>query len=109
MLMQAHTGNRGGSAMLEHFQDLANQKKMDAPTLKAAFGSEIDSVSRGHGRLDGSVRRGGVQFKLEVWLIMMAGALVGYVYFKFKYGHEKKAVKTRTIWHQDEKPEAASD
>jgi hypothetical protein len=44
LLMQAHVGNRGSSAMLEHFEDLANQKKLDAPTLKAAFNSEMSYV-----------------------------------------------------------------
>lgn len=44
LLMQAHVGNRGSAQMLEHFEDLANQKKLDAPTLKAAFGSEISYV-----------------------------------------------------------------
>ena len=33
-IMQAHVGSRGGSALLEHFEDLANAGKMDAPTLK---------------------------------------------------------------------------
>jgi len=44
LLMQAHVGNRGSSQMLEHFEDLANQKKLDGPTLKAALGAEIDYV-----------------------------------------------------------------
>ncbi|MFI5056896.1 MAG: hypothetical protein ACHQLQ_01815 [Candidatus Acidiferrales bacterium] len=44
LLMQAHVGNRGSAQMLEHFEDLANQKKLDGPTLKAAFGSEINYV-----------------------------------------------------------------
>jgi hypothetical protein len=44
LLMQAHVGNRGSSQMLEHFEDLANQKKLDGPTLKAALGSEINYV-----------------------------------------------------------------
>lgn len=42
LLMQAHVGNRGGSYMLEHFEDLANAKKMDAQTLKSGIKSEID-------------------------------------------------------------------
>jgi hypothetical protein len=41
-LMQAHVGSRGGSFMLEHFEDLANAKKMNAETLKAAVGSETN-------------------------------------------------------------------
>jgi hypothetical protein len=44
LLMQAHVGNRGSAQMLEHFEDLANQKKLDGPTLKAAFGAEINYV-----------------------------------------------------------------
>lgn len=44
LLMQAHVGNRGSSQMLEHFEDLANQKKLDGPTLKAAFNSEVSYV-----------------------------------------------------------------
>jgi hypothetical protein len=44
LLMQAHVGSRGSSEMLEHFEDLANQKKLDGPTLKAAIGSEISYV-----------------------------------------------------------------
>jgi hypothetical protein len=44
LLMQAHVGNRGSAQMLEHFEDLANQKKLDGQTLKAAFGSEISYV-----------------------------------------------------------------
>lgn len=45
LLMQAHTGNRGGAAILEHFQDLADQKKLDGPTLKSAFNSEVNYVT----------------------------------------------------------------
>lgn len=41
-LMQAHVGSRGGAFMLEHFQDLADAGKMDAPTLKSALSSEVD-------------------------------------------------------------------
>jgi hypothetical protein len=41
-LMQAHVGSRGGAFMLEHFEDLANAGKMDAQTLKAGVGSELD-------------------------------------------------------------------
>jgi hypothetical protein len=41
-LMQAHVGSRGGAFMMEHFEDLANAKKMDAPTLRAGVASELD-------------------------------------------------------------------
>jgi hypothetical protein len=41
-LMQAHVGSRGGSFMLEHFEDLANAKKMDAATLRSGILSELD-------------------------------------------------------------------
>ncbi len=44
LLMQAHVGSRGSAQMLEHFEDLANQKKLDGPTLKAALGAEISYV-----------------------------------------------------------------
>lgn len=42
LLQQAHVGNRGSAQLLEHFEDLANQKKLDGPTLKAGFNSEIN-------------------------------------------------------------------
>lgn len=45
LLMQAHVGNRGSAQMLEHFEDLANEKKLDGPTLKADFGSEINYIT----------------------------------------------------------------
>jgi len=41
-MMQAHLGSRGGSAMLEHFEDLASAGKMDGTTLRAGFNSEIN-------------------------------------------------------------------
>ena len=44
LLMQAHVGSRGSSQMLEHFEDLANAKKLDGPTLKTSVGSEVDYV-----------------------------------------------------------------
>jgi hypothetical protein len=44
LLMQAHVGNRGSAQMLEHFEDLANQKKLDGPTLRTSFNSEINYV-----------------------------------------------------------------
>lgn len=46
LLMNVHVGNRGGSYMTEHFEDLANAGKMDARTLQSAYGSEIDYVRR---------------------------------------------------------------
>lgn len=45
LLMQAHVGSRGGSALLEHFEDLANARRMDGPTLKAAMGAEVNYVT----------------------------------------------------------------
>jgi hypothetical protein len=45
LLQQAHVGNRGSSQMLEHFEDLANQKKLDGPTLKASLGAEVNYVT----------------------------------------------------------------
>lgn len=44
LLMNAHVGNRGGSYMLEHFQDLANAGKMDASTLRTGVKSELDYI-----------------------------------------------------------------
>ena len=44
-LMQAHVGSRGGAFMMEHFEDLANAKKMDAANLKAGFNSERDYMN----------------------------------------------------------------
>jgi hypothetical protein len=44
LLAQAHVGNRSGAQIIEHFEDLANQKKLDGPTLKAGFASELDYV-----------------------------------------------------------------
>ena len=44
LLMQAHVGSRGGSALLEHFEDLANAGKMDGATLKSAMASEGNYV-----------------------------------------------------------------
>lgn len=41
-LMQFHVGNRGSSAMLEHFQNLADGRKMDANTLRAGVEAEGD-------------------------------------------------------------------
>ncbi len=43
-IMQAHVGSRGGSALLEHFEDLANAGKRDALTLKSAMNSEVNYV-----------------------------------------------------------------
>jgi len=36
-LMQVHVGARGSAQMLEHFEDMANAKKMDGPTLAIRF------------------------------------------------------------------------
>ena len=44
LLMNAHVGSRGGSYMLEHFQDLADSGKMDAPTLKSGVKSELNYI-----------------------------------------------------------------
>ena len=44
LLMNAHVGNRGGSYMLEHFEDLANSRKMNAQTLRTGVRSELDYV-----------------------------------------------------------------
>lgn len=41
LLMNLHVGSRGGSYMMEHFEDLANSKKMDAGTLKAGVDQEL--------------------------------------------------------------------
>lgn len=41
-LMQAHVGSRGGAFMMEHFEDLANAKKMNASTLKQGILSEMN-------------------------------------------------------------------
>ena len=58
LLMNVHVGNRGGSEMLEHFQDLANAGKMSGPTLKAAYGSELNYV-RGSQMLPAGAKAGG--------------------------------------------------
>jgi hypothetical protein len=42
LLMNLHVGSRGGSYMMEHFQDLANAGKMDAATLRAGVQQEVD-------------------------------------------------------------------
>lgn len=44
-LMQAHVGSRGGSYLIEHFEDLANAKKMDAATLRAGLSSEVNYMN----------------------------------------------------------------
>lgn len=43
-LMQAHVGSRGGSFMLEHFEDIANAKKMSAANLRAGVDQELRYV-----------------------------------------------------------------
>ncbi len=44
LLMNAHVGNRGGSYMLEHFQDLADAGKMDASTLRTGVKTELNYI-----------------------------------------------------------------
>jgi hypothetical protein len=44
-LMQAHVGSRGGSYMLEHFEDLANAKKLNAENLRAGIDQELRYVN----------------------------------------------------------------
>lgn len=44
LLMNAHVGSRGGSYMLEHFQDLADAGKMNADTLRTGVKSELDYI-----------------------------------------------------------------
>ncbi len=60
LLMNAHVGNRGGSYMMEHFEDLANGKKMDAQTLKSGILSELDYV-KDRAMLPGGAAQGGGQ------------------------------------------------
>jgi hypothetical protein len=43
-LMQAHVGSRGGAFMLEHFEDLANAKKLNAANLRAGIDQELRYV-----------------------------------------------------------------
>ncbi len=45
LLMNAHVGSRGGSYMMEHFEDLANAKKMDASTLRSGVKSELNYIN----------------------------------------------------------------
>lgn len=45
-LMQVHVGSRGGAFMLEHFEDLANAKKMDGSTLISSLDTEAKYVKR---------------------------------------------------------------
>jgi hypothetical protein len=45
-LMQVHVGSRGGAFLLEHFDDLASAKKMDAPAFKAALDVENRYVTQ---------------------------------------------------------------
>lgn len=41
-LQQAHVGSRGGAFMLEHFEDLANAKRMNGEALRSGVLSELD-------------------------------------------------------------------
>ena len=45
-LMQVHVGARGSAQMLEHFEDMANAKKMDGPTLLSGLNAENNYVTR---------------------------------------------------------------
>jgi hypothetical protein len=45
-LMQVHVGARGSAQMLEHFEDMANAKKMDGPTLLSGLNAENNYVQR---------------------------------------------------------------
>lgn len=42
LLMNLHVGSRGGSYMMEHFEDLANAGKMDANILRSGVKSELN-------------------------------------------------------------------
>lgn len=42
--MQPHVGARGGEALMEHFEDIANAGKMSKDTLGAALGAEQQYV-----------------------------------------------------------------
>lgn len=44
LLMNVHVGQRGGSYMMEHFENLANAGKMNASTLRSGVKSELDYV-----------------------------------------------------------------
>jgi hypothetical protein len=47
LLMQVHVGSKGSSSqLLQHFEDLANAGKMDGPTLKSSYNSELDYVRK---------------------------------------------------------------
>lgn len=59
LLQNVHVGAKGGWHMLEHFQELANAKKMDAPTLMSGWGTEFDYVRRREMNPGGAVLPGG--------------------------------------------------
>lgn len=42
LLMNLHVGSRGGAYMLEHFEDLANAKKLNANILRTGIRSELN-------------------------------------------------------------------
>ena len=42
LLMNLHVGSRGGAYMLEHFEDLANAKKLNANLLRTGIKSELN-------------------------------------------------------------------
>jgi hypothetical protein len=43
--MNVHVGQRGGSYMMENFQELANTKKMNAAALRAGVSTELQYAS----------------------------------------------------------------
>jgi hypothetical protein len=42
LLMNLHVGSRGGAYMMEHFEDLANAKKLNANILRTGIKSELE-------------------------------------------------------------------
>ena len=67
LLMNLHVGSRGGAYMLEHFEDLANAKKLNANILRTGLKSELNYAedramlpSQGGGQ-PGDRQRGGQQ------------------------------------------------
>ena len=65
--MNLHVGARGGAYMLEHFEDLANAKKLNANILRTGLKSELNYAedramlpSQGGGQ-PGDRQRGGQQ------------------------------------------------
>jgi hypothetical protein len=58
-LMNLHVGSRGGSYLMEHFEDMANAKKMNAQTLRAGVAQEIQ-YARQRAMQPGTAPTGGV-------------------------------------------------